>query len=450
MPLKTLKPHQQACWDGYLRTRQRPALFLDMRLGKTILTIQWAYDFFKVLVVCPYSCLIPWEEELLDADLSPRIMQASQWRELDLNYMGDRIDPRKLPKGWYITNYESLRVCPFVCDAPWDAVILDESVTIKNPQAQITKLCVNRFKHVERKAVLTGIPDPEGPLDLVSQFLFLRGSFCGYKNFWQFREEMFENEGYDWLPRKGTREAITEEVARYSYVLKKEHAGLGNERIFEKRYIALSPRQKRLQKKIAKEWRTDNASTKWAVVVHNWLQRVAGGFEPETLDIVSEGKFKELINIANSELKNEKIVVFFKFNKEIEEAARRFRVKKIKTAVITGWTSRQDRKKRMQAFKKKKGPRVLLCQQKCVKYGLNLSAASVGIFFSNNESADNRSQCIERLEHMDKDHPLLYIDLITRHSIDESILEALTIKVSESRFFLKRVRQHFQAMMETV
>ncbi len=446
--MKTFKPHQSKCWDDYLQGRNRAALFLDMRLGKTILSIAWARKLKRVLVVCPFSCLIPWEEELEDAELPVNVMQAPEWRKLGLEYgsWGDRI--QGLPEGWYCTNYESLRVCPFITDVAWDAVILDESVTIKSPKAQITKLCIERFKHVEKKAILTGVPDPEGPLDLVCQFLFLRGRFCGYQNYWQFREEMFENVGYDWKPKAGTREEIMYEAAKYSYILKKEAAGLGNERIYEKRYVRMSPKQKRLQKKILKEYRTDEASTKWSIVIHSWMQRIASGFAPETLEVISDGKIRELLNILTSELKREKVVVFFKFNNEIKAVKARLKKLGIKCGVITGNTPREKRKARIQSLRRKTGIRVLLCQQKCVKFGLNLSAASVGIFFSNVESMNDRAQSIERLEHMDKNHSLLYIDLITKGSIDESIIESLAMKIADSRLFLNRTRKHFEEMME--
>jgi SNF2 family DNA or RNA helicase len=441
--MKTLKPHQSKCWDDYLQGRNRAALILDMRLGKTILAIQWAYKLERVLVVCPFSCLIPWEEELEDARLPVKIMQAPEWRKLNPEYQTGM----RIPEGWYCTNYESLRVCPFVTDVPWDAVILDESVTIKNPQAKISKLCIERFWNVQKKAILTGIPDPEGPLDLVCQYLFLRGRFCGYRNFWEFREAMFENMGYDWIPKPGTREVMMEEMAKYSYILKKEDAGLGNERIYEKRYIKMNSKQKALQKQILEEWRTDEGSTKWSVVIHSWMQRIASGFAPESLELISDGKIRELLGMLTGELKKEKVVVFFKFNNEMKEVMMRLKAKNIKVSFIHGMTPRTKRKSRIKSLGKKNGIRILLCQQKCVRFGLNLSAASVGIFFSNVESANDRAQSIERLEHMDKNHSLLYIDLITQGSIDESIVDSLTMKISDSKFFLRRVRKHFEAMM---
>ena len=76
---------------------------------------------------------------------------------------------------------------------------------------------------------------------------------------------------------------------------------------------------------------------------------------------------------------------------------------------------------------------------KCGKFGLNLSSSSTAIYFSNGFSHEDRAQSEDRIEHTEKNEPLLFIDLVTRGSSDQRILNLLNQKVKQSRYFYNEV-----------
>ncbi len=71
----------------------------------------------------------------------------------------------------------------------------------------------------------------------------------------------------------------------------------------------------------------------------------------------------------------------------------------------------------------------------CGKFGLDLSAASTAIYYSNGFSHEDRAQSEDRIEHLRKREPLLFVDLVTRGSTDRTVLSLLRQKVSAGKFF---------------
>ena len=65
--------------------------------------------------------------------------------------------------------------------------IVDESTTIKNPEAKRTASCVRLGKYAYYRRILTGSPVTKSPLDLYSQCMFLNPALLGFSSFYSFR-----------------------------------------------------------------------------------------------------------------------------------------------------------------------------------------------------------------------------------------------------------------------
>lgn len=180
--IRTLMPHQQnaAAWA---EDKDAIALFMEMRLGKTLVAIRWVQKkkLEKILVCCPLSTIESWERELaLEGEKLVKLVGTAAKRAKALT---DNPDAR-----WYAINYEGLaerghktysgksKAVPSpYATLPWECVIVDESTRIRNARAQITKVFLDHLSGARCRALLTGLPNPEGPEDLVTQFLFLHG-----------------------------------------------------------------------------------------------------------------------------------------------------------------------------------------------------------------------------------------------------------------------------------
>jgi hypothetical protein len=169
---------------------------------------------------------------------------------------------------------------------------LDES-TVTETQAQITKLCTRRFTNVYAKAILSGLPNPEGPLDYFEQLRFLHGYFLGFINYWKFRDRYFTQVDYDWIPKDGTEEMMRDYVHKNAFILSRKQAGIGPGKIYEKRYITPNPKQLKVIREVEADFAytgtTSTVLTKWISVQQVMVARIAGGYDT-TGDIRSDAK----------------------------------------------------------------------------------------------------------------------------------------------------------------
>ena len=455
-------PHQMDALL-YCQEHRHAALFLEMRLGKTKVAINALQYHGTNLVVAPLSVLYTWQAELLAEGIDPEkavllegpVQNRLNTAEACLALEGTKGNEWEEPF-WCLTNYETLRLAPAIATLPWYGVVLDESSKIRNPgrrvrdskqggyrrAGQTTDVCLAGFRNVQRRFILTGLPAPESPLDYFNQLAFLDGTFMGCSNFWQFRAKYFIliERAYKWYPRKGVREKIREEIQARCFVLNRQQVGMANQRIYETREVEPSPDQVRLLKQAKREFAVtvngETRKTQWAIVVANWMNQISGGTLANT--VVGEGKTKELVDLLTGELADQQVVVWFRFNSELWAVRSAVMAKGIRCELVLGEVPPEERNRWCQQFSKGEFT-VLLVQLKCGKFGLDLSAASTAIYYSNGFSHEDRAQSEDRIEHPRKREPLLFVDLVTRGSTDRTVLSLLKQKVSAGKFFYEKV-----------
>lgn len=453
-----LLPHQTRALR-YASGKPRIALFMEMRLGKCVVVIRWARErgARRVLVVAPQPTLagvLNWEGELRREgvtdltllhhyDTADRYDRAQwQWRRLI----------RRPATGWFLINYEALRVTPELLDLSWDAIILDESTRVRNPKAQVTKLLVRRAQHIPNRALLSGLPNPEDMLDYFEQFRILLGDFMGYQSYWACRENLFHQafEGsYQWLPKRGVRDRVKKFVHQHAFVLTRKQAGVGSKKIYQMRTVALNKPQARAIRELERSYATGEQSTKWAPVVHTWLQKIAGGFTPtERPELMSDAKLKLLEELLTEDFRKESVVVWFHFNHEIEAAYQWLRARH-KTLTVEWCHGGIAGKRRVQIQERFQAgtTRVLLIQIALGQFGWNLSKSSTAIYYSNSYEFEDRSQSEDRIIHLTKQDDCLYVDLVTLGSPDEDVIDALQDKKRDARSFTSalagRIKERF-------
>jgi len=430
--VKTLFAYQRAA-VGFCNQVKNPALFMEMRLGKTLTAIRaLAWERERKLVVAPLPVLATWAEELDGEGRS--WVDLHSWKEKDGASSAD----------WMLINYEALRSrWKDLLHVRWGAVILDESTRIKNPKAIVTKAILAGFTDVNRRFLLSGLPALEGDLDYACQMLFLNGSFLGCKNYWETRARYFRKAGYEWLPRPGLKAKLKEYLEQRAFVLTRKSAGVGRQKVHSKRVVPSTPRQRKLTAEVKKEFRLKEDRTKWVTTKFIWLARIAGGQLADG-EQISDEKSKELVSLHKGELSGQSLVVFFRFNKELQAVRRYLGQKGIKCCALTGATSNEERTEVRRRFQRGAFP-ILLAQIKVAKFGLDLSRASTAIYYSNSYSLEERAQTEDRIIHPKKNEPPLYIDLVTAGSVDEQVVRILQEKNFESRFLLNRLAREVEA-----
>ena len=440
--MRRLNLAQQKAWP-YVRDTQHPALFMDMRLGKTLLTIRTVqgYENGPTLVVAPGSALIAWGKELKAESVQPvfdlRGTRTKRKHELDicdtLNY------------GWALINKEGFLHLPEIADVAWHTVILDESTFIKNPKANVTKFFLKYFRFVPHRWILTGNPNPNGDLDLWSQLAFLDGRAFSYSSYWNFQAKCFEPGRYnehDWQPISGTPTMIKRTLARRAFVLKRKDIKADVPKTFITRTVELPAPMRKAYDILERLFILDYEGkevvrTKYTIERYQLARQLCGGFIDKKL--VWKGKLKELVDLLTGELKGEKVVVWAHYIQEISAIWKALNKKKIHCTTITGKVSTWHRERILEDFntKKKSGYQVLVLQPTVARTGIDLSISDTCIYYGPPFGVETWVQSQDRIIKIGKKHALI-ITLCVKDTIDDAYFKALRSRTLTGRKVLDR------------
>lgn len=397
----------------WAQKRSSIALFMEMRLGKSLVAIRWMEFGIMVLVIAPKSTHMQWQKELRE--------EGKQGEVYNPNY------PVQL--GWTIISPEMCLERPEILTHRWNGIILDESITAKNVKAQITSVLIRETKHVIRKAILSGLPNPEDPLELVTQFLFLQGEFMGYTNYYQARNALTVQGRFGRFMKRGMLPKLTKWVARNSFRADAGDIGKSVKRRYAVHNIPFNAAQKSEYKRIWNDWEIGDHDAKFRIEIETALRRLSGGFrrvDAETIQAIAHNKLWVLMRLLISlQEKRQRAIIWFHFNEELEMVARACQAAGIFWGKIVGNMPALMRGMIVQKFNETT-PSVLLLQLKCCRYGLTLSAADFSVYFSLPWSLNEWEQSNYRAIGFDKKSTLIHVLLSGR--MDRKVFRALRRK----------------------
>lgn len=221
------KPHQyQAIAERYALDHPRCGLFLDMGLGKTVVTLtvidQLIYDYFdiargRILVIAPLRVAEDtWSRE------------SNKWDHLQhlriskvLGSAKRRLEALSTPADIYIINRDNVVWLIRQCGAHWpfDMVVVDELSSFKNPKSQRFKALKKLSPLFKRFIGLTGTPAPRNLMDLWPElYLIDRGARLG-KTMRAYQQQYFipgRRNGYvvyDYIPIAGAEQQIYNRIS---------------------------------------------------------------------------------------------------------------------------------------------------------------------------------------------------------------------------------------------
>lgn len=213
-------PHkyQQYCIDRVISDNAL-ALWLDMGLGKTIITLtainELKFNRFavgKVLIIAP--------KKVAEATWN---LEIDKWEHLKylkavtvLGSLQKRVKALNTPADIYIINRENVTwLVDYYRNAwPFDMLVLDEASSFKSPQAKRFKSLKLVRGKIKRILELTGTPAPNGLTDLWAQIYLLDGGERLGKTLTAYRERYFVPDKRDrervftYAPKDGAEERI--------------------------------------------------------------------------------------------------------------------------------------------------------------------------------------------------------------------------------------------------
>lgn len=408
-----------------------PALLVDMRLGKSLVTLRRvkSYKASLNLIVAPVSAIYDWTKELeQEGEFDYCLLIGKRKKRLQLLEEKHK---------WYILNTEGWQWIPEICEVSWNSLIFDESTAIRNPKAKITKFFCKYFRDVQHRFILTGTPNPETDLDFFCQFLFLDGGETLGKNFYHFRAKHFRPDwfGGNWKATKTGHKFITEAIGKRAFMLQRTDVkGIKGFKAYKTLTLEL-PEDLRETYRIAEEefileYKDIFVKSKYGVSKYNWLRQLTSGLIDGKL--VWSGKLDLIVDLVQNQFKDEQVVIYADFIEEIEVLNSLLLKAKVNTAILSGKVPKTDRLNIVRDFGRGLF-RVILGQNLAVTFGTNLSTATAGIYLSRPLRSLVRRQTEERIVTPRKEELSLIYDILIENTVDFDIYERLQKKINDSQ-----------------
>ena len=321
---------------------------------------------------------------------------------------------------------------------------IDESTTIKNPDAKRSKHICSLGQYAKYKRILTGSPVTKSPLDLYKQCEFLGEGLLDFTSYYAFRTRYailktmnFGSHSAKVPVGYQNLQELSDKIAVFSDRVLKEDCLDLPDYTYQKRIIQLSKEQQKLydQMKNVALAQMDGKlmTTSTALVQLMRLQQITcGHFKADdgTLKIIKNERVTALMDIL--EEVEGKAIIWAHWRHDIDSIVKAIE-KEYPGSVMTyyGSTSTEDRAKAIKAIQDPNSKvRFLVGTPQTGGYGITLTEANVMIYYSNGYDLEKRTQSEARINRIGQKRKMTYIDIICEKTVDERIVKALRKKIN--------------------
>ncbi len=439
------KPHAyQAQAIDFMLANKRCALFLEMGLGKTSITLSALQQLradkqvHKVLVVAPLRVVKNvWEQE------STKWQHTMQFRFAKvIGSVAAREKALAANADIFMINYESLPWLLTKKEFDFDTVIFDEASKMKNPKAKRFKIMKKCIHDVDRVVLLTGSPAAKSLLDvwslsyLVDQGQRLGRTFSAYRNQYFMSDRM----GYHWEPRYKAEERIYHKLKDISLSLSANDYLYLPKKINNVVTIRLNRSMQNQYAAFARNFITQltdgHITAANAGVLTNKLLQFCNG----ALYTDEQGNWQEIhqykleaLNEIVEEAMGHSVLVAYQFQSD--------RVRLKKHFPHAGLATDDDA---IIAWNAGKLP-MLLVQPSSAGHGLNLQAGGhIIVWFGLTWSLEQYEQLNARLHRQGQTQPVMIHHLVVEGTIDEIVLSQLGNKSITQNKLLEALKNGVQ------
>ena len=437
------------------------AYFMEMGTGKSKVlldNIAMLYDKGKidsVLIVAPKGVYKNWYDSEIPIHLADHIeTNVVLWKSLitkeqKLKYDSlFKIDYTKLHI--FIMNVEALSTKKGLDAARQFLNVkrvlfaVDESTTIKNPQAKRTKNILQLSKMSKYRRILTGSPVTKSPLDLYTQCFFLDPYLLDHASYYSFRTRYavmrtanFNGRSVNIVVGYHNLAELSEKLKPFSYRVLKDDCLDLPPKTYMKRIIQLTPEQKRVYQQMKSMALAElNGKMVTTVNVITQLMRLqqitCGHFKADdgSMQEIKNNRITELMDLL--EEVEGKAIIWAHWRHDIATIVKEIE-KEYPGSVMTyyGDTTSDDRQKAIKEIQDPESKvRFLVGTPQTGGYGITLTGASTMIYYSNGYDLEKRKQSEARIDRIGQEKPMTYIDILAEDTIDEKIVKALRKKVN--------------------
>lgn len=322
---------------------------------------------------------------------------------------------------------------------------VDESTTIKTPNAKRTKNIIKVARDARYKRIATGSPVTKSPLDLFSQCEFLDGSCLGLTSYYAFQaryailvERKMPTHTFRQIVGYRRLDELQEKLNRFSFRVTKDECLDLPEKVFVRREVDLTDEQKKAydQMKLMALTLIDGnlMSTNNALTQIMRLHQIVCGhvkYDDGRQEDIPSNRIKELL--AAIEECSGKVIIWANYRRDIDNIKNSLAEAYGMTTVATyfGDTEAEERQQIVDRFQDPADPlRFFVGNPRTGGYGLTLTEAKTVIYYSNNFDLEVRLQSEDRAHRIGQTNKVTYVDLVSPNTVDEHIVKALKNKIN--------------------
>ena len=444
------KPHDyQTRATQLVIDKPKIGLFLDMGLGKTVITMtaiqELMYDRFeisRVLVIAPKRVAEDtWTREhakwdhLKDLRIS-KVLGNEQQRIRALRAEADIYVIGRDNVIWLINYYQGLRK-----GWPFDMIVIDELSSFKNPQAKRFRALKKAMPSVSRVVGLTGTPSPNGLMDLWAEvYLLDQGERLGL-TLGSYREKYVRPGArngyvvYKWEPFRNAQKEIEDKISDICISMSAADYLKLPKRIDNVIPVQLSPEEMEAYKRMERDQLLqieddDIAALNAAAVMTKLLQIANGSVYTNEGKVVKihEAKLEALAEIVDTT--DSPVLVFYSYKHDLAAIQGKIKGARIleNEKDISDWNAGKVQ--------------VLLAHPASVGYGLNLQEGGhVIVWYGLTWSLELYQQANARLYRQGQEKPVIIHHLIAEGTADEEVMAALQNKDTSQAALLAALKE---------
>ena len=446
------KPHEyQSYATEFILSHPISAVFLEMGLGKSVITLSAIFDLcLESFLVCKVLVIAPLR---VARDTWPA--EIKKWDHLKgLSYSvavgteKERIDALKKQSTLYIINRENVDWLVHKSGIPFhfDMVVIDELSSFKSYGAKRFKSLLKVRPSVKRIVGLTGTPSSNGLMDLWAEFRILDlGQRLGryishYRNTYFKPDKRNAQIIFSYKPLPGAEEEIYKQISDITISMKSTDYLKMPEYVSNEVFVTLSEKEWKVYSDFKEDMVANLGDEEIdavnAAVLSGKLLQMANGavYDSENkAHVIHEKKLdalEDLIEGANGK----PVLVAYWYKHDLERIKERFPVRQIQSS------------KDIEDWNDGKIP-IAVIHPASAGHGLNLqSGGSTLIWFGLTWSLELYQQTNARLYRQGQKDTVIVHHIITKNTIDEDVLLALTKKEKTQDALIDAVKANLEVM----
>ena len=436
------------------------AYFMEMGTGKSkvlIDNIAMLYDKCKIngaLIVAPKGVVGTWYLNQIPDHLpdhiehknvlwKPNITRKQNLRLKSLFETGTNLHILIMN----VEAFSTTKGCEFAkkfLDSHRTLMAVDESTTIKNPDAKRTKNICNLSILSKYRRILTGSPVTKSPLDLYKQCDFLKEELLGHGSYYTFRTRYaimktanFGGKSVQIVVGYRNLDELSEKLRPFSYRVLKDDCLDLPDKIYMKRTVQLSSEQKKVYEQMKQMALAEmNGKMMSTATVLTQLMRLhqitCGHFTADdgSIQKIKSNRLDELMDVLE-EIEG-KVVIWAHYQNDVETIVEHLKKKYGDNSIVDyyGRTRPENRQSNIDKFQKDEGCRFFIGTPATGGYGITLTQASNVIYYSNGYDLEKRMQSEDRAHRIGQKKSVTYVDMIADDTVDEKIVKSLRKKVN--------------------